>query len=266
VPITSWFLTPHERGNPSTRLDTRHPGGSAWTEGKSASPADSWFDVLRGAAPRVSQRRDGDLLMFVDWRGDSDEALTDSADSEAGKVFADAAMRGLVWRSHWDRFAFSAAQNHQLGDEINDAGGQCLLDMRVRGGGSHHQKFVVLRHGDRPELEVAFLRWDRPVSRPPRRRLAWGDPQPQPMAAVHGPRPPWHGVQLAIAGPAVGDVASVFRERWENYRLAAAARCAGLLTASGHDNPPTTPPPAQHPNLEPAGPHPVQLLRTHRDA
>jgi hypothetical protein len=62
-------------------------------------------------------------------------------------VFADAArrgvdVRGLVWRSHWDRLAFSAAENRRLGDEINDAGGQCLLDMRVRTGGSHHQKIV----------------------------------------------------------------------------------------------------------------------------
>ena len=111
---------------------------------------------------RVSQMRDGDLLMFVDWRGDPDERLTGSPDSDIGKVFADAArrgvdVRGLVWRSHWDRLAFSAAENRHLGDEINDAGGQCLLDMRVRTGGSHHQKFVVLRHRDRPELDVAFL-------------------------------------------------------------------------------------------------------------
>ena len=55
-------------------------------------------------------------------------------------MFVDAArrgvdVRGLVWRSHWDRLAFSAAENRRLGDEINDAGGQCLLDMRVRTGG-----------------------------------------------------------------------------------------------------------------------------------
>jgi len=32
MPTTQWFLTPRERGNPSTRLDTRHPGGGAFTE------------------------------------------------------------------------------------------------------------------------------------------------------------------------------------------------------------------------------------------
>jgi len=165
--------------------------------------------------------RDGDLLMFADWRGDPDERLTDSPGTEVGTVFAQAAgrgvdVRGLLWRSHWDRLAFSAAENRELGDKINDAGGQCLLDMRVRTG-SHHQKFGILRHHDRPELDVAFLggidlchgRRDDASHR--------GDPQPQPMADV----------QLVISGPAVGDVETVFRERWENPRLSAAARSAG---------------------------------------
>jgi len=67
--------------------------------------------------------RDGDLLMFADWRGDPDERLTDSPGTEVGTVFAQAAgrgvdVRGLLWRSHWDRLAFSAAENRQLGDKI----------------------------------------------------------------------------------------------------------------------------------------------------
>jgi phosphatidylserine/phosphatidylglycerophosphate/cardiolipin synthase-like enzyme len=36
------------------------------------------------------------------------------------------------------------------------------------------------------------------------------------MAKVYGPRPPWHDIQLAIRGPAVGDIETVFRERWED--------------------------------------------------
>jgi GNAT superfamily N-acetyltransferase len=31
--LTRWFLTSKERGNPSTGLDARHPGGAPWTEG-----------------------------------------------------------------------------------------------------------------------------------------------------------------------------------------------------------------------------------------
>ena len=106
--------------------------------------------------------RGGDLLLFTDWRGDPDERLTADGHARSPTLFAAAAERGvvvegLVWRSHWDRLAFSAAENRHLGEEIEAAGGECLLDMRVRPGGSHHQKFVVLRHPGRPELDVAFV-------------------------------------------------------------------------------------------------------------
>ena len=84
----------------------------------------------------------GDLLMFTDWRGDRDEKL-DGPGTEIGTVFAAAAnrgvdVRGLLWRSHFDRFQFNATENRDLGKEIEAAGGQCLLDMRVRPLGSHH--------------------------------------------------------------------------------------------------------------------------------
>ena len=66
-------------------------------------------------------------------------------------------MRGLLWRSHLDRFRFSRQENRQLGEEVDAAGGECLLDMRVRPGGSHHMKMVVLRHAGRPADDVAFV-------------------------------------------------------------------------------------------------------------
>src|SRR5674476_1286424 len=179
--LTRWFLTSTERGNPSSRLYARHPGGAAWTEGNMVRPLIHGSTYFAELHRRVSQMRDGDLLMFVDWRGDPDERLTGSPDTEVGKVFADAArrgvdVRGLVWRSHWDRLAFSAAENRRLGDEINDAGGQCLLDMRVRTGGSHHQKFVVLRHGPRP---AAMARRPAPTRQPLGLAAAPAEPGPR---------------------------------------------------------------------------------------
>jgi len=268
VPTSLWFLTSSERGNPGTRLDARHADGTAWTDRNLARP------LIHGAAyfaelhRRVIQMRTGDLLMFSDWRGDPDERLNGDPGSEVGRVFGDAArrgvdVRGLIWRSHWDRLAFSAAENRHLGDVINEAGGLCLLDMRVRAGGSHHQKFVVLRHLDRPQLDVAFLggidlchgRRDDASHR--------GDPQPQPMAAVYGPQPPWHDVQLAITGPAVGDVETVFRERWDDPHPLSRSPLRWLADRVRKDNPMVTPLPPQHVDPDPQGAHPIQLLRTY---
>ncbi|MEO8557312.1 MAG: phospholipase D family protein [Actinomycetota bacterium] len=268
MPVTQWFLTSRERGNPSTRLDDRHRGDMAWTEGNLVRPLIHGATYFAELHERVSEMRDGDLLMFVDWRGDPDQRLTGTPDTGIGTVFAAAArrgvdVRGLVWRSHWDRFAFSAQENRHLGQEINAAGGQCLLDMRVRTGGSHHQKFVVLRHHDRPELDIAFLggidlchgRRDDISHR--------GDRQTQPMAAVYGSRPPWHDVQLAISGPAVGDVETVFRERWEDPRALSRSPLRWVADRVRADQPKVTALPPQRPDPEPAGPHPVQLLRTY---
>jgi len=265
---TQWFVSSLERGNLSTRLDSRHEGAVAWTEGNLVRPLIHGVTYFAELNHRVAQMRDGDLLMFADWRGDPNERLAGTPDTEIGRVFADAArrgvdVRGLVWRSHWDGLTFSAAENRHLGDEINDAGGECLLDMRVRIGGSHHQKFVILRHHQRPELDVAFLGGIDLCHGRRDDASHQGDPQPQPMAAVFGPRPPWHDVQLAISGPAVGDVETVFRERWEDPHALSRSPMRWLADRVRHDNPTRTPLPPQQADPEPAGHHPVQLLRTY---
>ena len=219
-------------------------------------------------APAVDQMRAGDLLMFVDWRGDPDERLLGTPGSEVAHVFARAAergvlVRGLFWRSHWDRLAFAAQENRHLGEEINAAGGCCLLDMRVRIGGSHHQKFVVLRHRDRPELDVAFVGGiDLCHSRRDDATHA-GDPQRQSMAKVYGERPPWHDVQLAITGPAVADVETVFRERWQDPQVLSRSPFHRLADRRRGDDQVRAPLPPRWPPPAPTGPHAVQLLRTY---
>jgi phosphatidylserine/phosphatidylglycerophosphate/cardiolipin synthase-like enzyme len=220
VAVEDWFLSAAERDNLATRLDRRHGNGLAWSTGNDVEPlvhGAVYFPLLLQC---IRSMRDGDLLMFTDWRGDPDELL-DGPGTEVGRVLSEAAQRGvivkgLIWRSHLDRLTFSEQENRHLGEEIEAAGGECLLDQRVRPGGSHHQKFLVLRHPGRPELDIAFVggidlchsRHDGPEHT--------GDPQRQPMAKVYGPRPPWHDIELAVRGPAVGDVETVFRERWED--------------------------------------------------
>ncbi|MGO4598054.1 phospholipase D family protein [Terrabacter sp. 2RAF25] len=263
-----WYLDASERGNPWTRLDTRHPDGRAWSEGNTVTPLIHGKAYFAELTRRVAEMRAGDLLLFVDWRGDPDERLTGEPGSEVARLFADAArrgvdVRGLVWRSHWDRLAFSADENRHLEEDVNAAGGECHLDMRVRLGGSHHQKFVVLRHPDRPELDVAFLGGiDLCHSRRDDADHA-GDPQPQSMARVYGARPPWHDVQLALTGPVVGDVETVFRERWDDPQALTRSPVRLALDASRGDRPRRRPLPQQAADPAPTGEHPVQLLRTY---
>ena len=185
-----WFLTAAERGNPATRIDARHGDGTAWTAGNKVTPLIHGGTYFAELEARVSAMAAGDLLLFTDWRGDPDERLT-AAGPEVSRVLCAAAGRGvrvagLVWRSHLDKLRFSAEQNRHLGEDIEAAGGQCLLDMRVRPGGSHHMKMVVLRHPGHPERDAAFVGGiDLCHSRRDDAAHA-GDPQAQQMAAVYG--------------------------------------------------------------------------------
>ncbi|MFC1435692.1 phospholipase D family protein [Streptacidiphilus sp. N1-3] len=265
-----WLLTPAERGNPATLIDARHADGAAWSCGNLVRPlvhGRSYFAELIGA---VRRQRRGDLLLFTDWRGDPDEPLEREPGGSVGEVLCAAASRGvvvkgLVWRSHLDRLQFSERENRHLGAEIEEAGGECLLDMRVRPGGSHHQKFVVLRHPGRPELDVAYVGGiDLCHSRHDDDGHA-GDPNAQPIAPAYGPRPPWHDLQVAVRGPAVGDVEAVFRERWQDPSPLSRSLPGRARQLIHRQDTVADPLPEQAPDPAPVpdGTHTVQLLRTY---
>ncbi|MEU6985337.1 phospholipase D-like domain-containing protein [Streptomyces sp. NPDC046324] len=267
VTRAEWLLGPGERGNSATRLDSRRPDGKAWSEGNQARPLVHGAVYFRELLAAVRVMRAGDLLLFTDWRGDPDERLAGEG-TEIGTVLCRAARRGVVvkgllWRSHLDSLRFSEEENRHLGEEIEEAGGECLLDMRVRPGGSHHQKLVVLRHPGRPELDVAYVggidlchnRNDDATHR--------GDRQSLPMAAAYGPHPPWHDVQLALRGPVVGDVEAVFRERWEDPAPLSRSPLTRLRQLAHREDTAAGRLPPQAPDPEPCGTHAVQLLRTY---
>ena len=224
-----------------------------------------YFDRLREV---VEMTKPGDRIFFTDWRGDADQRLGEHG-PKVEQVLCEAArrgveVRGLLWRSHSDKTSFSAQENQRLGKDINEAGGEALLDQRVRRGGSHHQKLVVIRHPDRPEDDVAFVGG---IDLSHGRRddaQHHGDPQQQSMDKRYGDRAPWHDAMVEIRGPAVCDVLDTFRERWDDptpldrrtpYRMA--LQRAARMPRHPEPLPDTLdPPPA-------AGSHTVQILRTY---
>jgi phosphatidylserine/phosphatidylglycerophosphate/cardiolipin synthase-like enzyme len=264
------FLLPDERENPHTGVDAHHPDGVAWSTGNHVRPVVHGRPYFAELHERVGSLGEGDLLFFVDWRGDPDERLTDDPGSTVSATFTAAArrgveVRGLLWRSHWHRFGFHSEKSRLLGVEIDQAGGQCLRDMRVRTGGSHHQKFVVLRHRDDPTRDIAYVGGvDLCHSRRDGIEHV-GDRQVVPMPQAYGRTPAWHDVHSAITGPAVFDVETCFRERWDDStpltlnpgRLLSSLTRGEELTA--RPLPPQAPPP---PSPEVAN-EAVQVLRTY---
>jgi phosphatidylserine/phosphatidylglycerophosphate/cardiolipin synthase-like enzyme len=268
--LSDLFLLPAERDNPHTRVDEHHGEGVAWSVGNTLRPLVHGRPYFAELAERIGAMEDGDLVLFVDWRGDPDERLTDEPGVTLSAVLSAASrrgvdVRGLLWRSHWRRLGFHSEKSRMLGIDIDEAGGQCLRDMRVRTLGAHHQKFVVLRHRDDPARDIAYLggidichgRRDSIEHR--------GDPQPIPMPRVFGPRPAWHDVHCAIQGPAVHDIETTFRERWDDSTPLTLnpGRLASSL-AQGEDLSPRPLPEQAPPPPAPDGAHEaVQVLRTY---
>ncbi|MGW7033410.1 phospholipase D family protein [Streptomyces xanthophaeus] len=262
-----WLLDAGERGNTATRLDRRRPDKKTWSQGNHVRPLVHGATYFPELLASIRALRAGDLLLFTDWRGDHDERL-DGPGTEIGEVLCRAARRGVVvkgllWRSHWDSLQFSEEENRRLGEDIAEAGGECLLDMRVRPGGSHHQKLVVLRHPGRPEQDVAYVGGIDLCHNRNDDATHSGDRQSLPMAAAYGPHPPWHDVQLAVRGPAVGDLEAVFRERWEDPAPLSRSPFSYLRSLAHGDDVSADPLPPQPPDPPPCGTHTVQLLRTY---
>lgn len=266
--LESWFLSTIERGNEFTALDQRHEGGLAWSTGNRVEPLVHGATYFRRLLEAVRELDPGDRLYFTDWRGDPDQLLSDDPDSEVEAVFAAAARRdvivkGLLWRSHLDKLGFSARENRQLGEQLSSAGAEVLLDQRVRFGGSHHQKLVVIRHSRGAERDVAFVGGiDLSHSR---RDDAdhHGDRQRQAMAPVYGERPPWHDAQVAVQGPAVGDLEFCFRERWDDKSRLSRDPVGIFHDMLRHTHRRASTLPAMPADPQPCGTHAVQVLRTY---
>lgn len=265
-----WFLDRRERGNPASDVHAGDADSPPWSEGNLVRPLVHGATYFARLHEELSALQSGDRVWFTDWRGDADEQL-EPGGTTIGGLLAQLAqsgveVRGLVWRSHGERVSapISGRSNEHLSRKINDSGGEALLDQRVRLFGCHHQKLMVIRRGDDPSRDVAFV-GGLDLSHSRRDDAAHGgDPQAVEMDSRYGKRPPWHDAALELRGPVVADVLAVFAERWNDphpldrhtpYRML----LQRLARMPRHPQPlPETAPP---PPL--AGPHAVQLLRTY---
>ncbi|WP_233495625.1 phospholipase D family protein [Geodermatophilus sp. TF02-6] len=237
----------------------------AWSEGNGVQALIDGRSYLAELGRVLESAGAGDVVLFACWRAEPDELLDDDGPPVAaalvGAACRGATVRLLLWRSHPEVLGHSLGAHRDLARAVNAAGGQTVLDQRVRPLGCHHQKFTVVAGATGQVafvggLDTARTRRDGPAHT--------GDQQVQPtFNDVYGPTPAWHDVQLRLTGPAVHDVAMVFRRRWADPaapthwpwqtipdRLRGAARAVQPL-----------PPPAPRP--EPAGSCAVQLLQTY---
>jgi phosphatidylserine/phosphatidylglycerophosphate/cardiolipin synthase-like enzyme len=216
--IDDWFLAAGQRGNRHSAIDRRHDG-VPWTEGNLAEILVDGSEYFTRLYSTLCATALGDSVYLTGLEGDADERLA-GPDTEVAGVLADLVqrgvhVRGLVWQSHGA--SYSEEKNLMFSRAVNTAGGDVLLDNRIRRGGSHHQKLVVVRRENQPADDIAFVGGMDLVHGRHDDDRHLGDPQPADLdPGDYGERPGWHDVQVALVGPAVDDVAFTFRERWED--------------------------------------------------
>ena len=134
--LDDWFLTSGERGNGATAVDSRRGDGTAWTEGNRVEVLVDGAEYFRRLHAALSSLERGDDVCFTDWQGDGDERL-EGPGTEIGRILAAVARRGvqiraLLWRSHPRQAHFAEQNNAALAKTVDEAGGQIVLDERVR--------------------------------------------------------------------------------------------------------------------------------------
>jgi phosphatidylserine/phosphatidylglycerophosphate/cardiolipin synthase-like enzyme len=262
-----WFLSAEERGNGWARVD-QGASVAGWSAGNRVEVLVDGATYFGRLHDNLCSLRAGDWVHFTDWESMPDQRLrgpgTELATVLEACAARDVQVRGLLWRSHPAQLNFSEQPNFSLTRLVNAAGGEILLDERVRRGGSHHQKLFVIRRGGGSDDDVAFVGGiDLSHGRHDDARHR-GDPQAVALNPAFGPNPPWHDVQAQVEGPAVAALADTFRERWEDptpldHRNPVRRVIRKFTRQPRHPDP--LPPRPTEPS--PTGTHVVQVLRTY---
>lgn len=264
--IENWFLAAGERDNNHSAID-RHRDGVPWTAGNKVEILIDGKEYFSHLYAMLSSTASGDAVYLTGLEDDSDELL-EGPGTEVSRVLGDLAKRGvgilgLLWRSHGGRYA--EEKNLLFSRALNIAGGEVLLDNRIRRGGSHHQKLVVIRRTNRSADDVAYVGGMDLVHgrRDDERHL--GDPQIAELDTDnYGTQPGWHDVQIALTGPAVDDVALTFGERWNDPSpLDTHSPLRWFLHRFSHQPAARSQLAATRVDAPRLGPHAVQVLRTY---
>lgn len=166
-------------------------------------------------------------------------------------IEADVDVRALLWHQQSqdpDHHTDNSAAVLFLDRPEGGHRGQAIRDAVGRTVGSHHQKAVVVQNADGRVafvggIDLACGRWDTPDHEPLDERAAGGRD-----ITNSG----WHDTHTMIEGPAVDDVETNFRQRWNAHPDA----------ALGGRTPVPARPPAEQLDPIPQATHFVQVNRT----
>jgi phosphatidylserine/phosphatidylglycerophosphate/cardiolipin synthase-like enzyme len=263
-----WFLPAGERGNPDTAIDAGR-NGRTWTASNALEVLVDGHEYFRCLRATLDTAVAGDTVLLAGLEMDADQRL-DPDGTALGPLLVrllrdGVAVRALLWRSHP---SYTAARNRAFARLVNQAGGEVVLDNRIRRLGSLHQKFVVLRRGDTGAPDVAFLGGIDLSHGGHDDRSHRGDPQRADLSSRnYGDHPAWHDVQIRVCGPAVQDVLHTFAERWHDPTPPDRRRTPWHRWIARRALVPTTLTPLMPTEPEPdtpaAGPYAVQVLRTY---
>jgi hypothetical protein len=227
---------PHPLGGSSRSGPTRssvRPTGLRSSSSSGRGRSGSWPGRAGSSARRIAGWRFGPELWLPDFAPEAamDPDYTADAVMTAGPLFdprghvtgilraaieAGVDVRALLWHQqspepdhHTDNTAavlfIDRAENGHRGQAIRDAVGRTV--------GSHHQKAVVVQNADGRMafvggVDLACGRWDTPEHLPLDPRAAGGRD-----IKDDG----WHDTHTMIEGPAVDDVETNFRQRWNAH-------------------------------------------------
>ena len=222
VPPSDWFLDATERGNPWTTLDSRHADRRAWTSGNRVRPLVHGADYFAELLAALEATGAGDLVMFTGWRvrrrpaAGAGQGHRGSPRCWRGRAGAGWTSAGCSGARTWAlRFSAERERDRRTDDRV----GRGRVPARHAGPARRLAPPEVRRPAPprRPDRDVAFVGGiDLCHSRARRRRPRAATRRRSRWPTAYGPTPPGTTSSWRSRGPAVGDVETVFRERWDD--------------------------------------------------